>query len=122
MNDVTKELPEALKEISQALARQCFGECRGFSDRLLPPNEALPLAKAAIARAEAALAEPQPDADGWIPWAGGECPLAGIYGIVEVRFRDGYTEYGHPSRWNASWIHRPYDPMCDIIAYRIVCK
>ena len=116
---VTKELLEALKEVSQALAWQCFGECRGFSDRLLPPDEAVSLAKVAIARAEAALAEPQLDADGWIPWAGGEC-LAGIDGIVEVCFRDGFIEYGHPSRWNASWIHRPYDPMCDIIAYRVV--
>ena len=50
MNDVTKDLLEALEELVAE-----FGVC-GLTEK----------ARAAIARAEAALSEPQPDADG--PW------------------------------------------------------
>ena len=50
MSDVTKELLEALEELVAE-----FGVC-GLTEK----------ARAAIARAEAALSEPQPDADG--PW------------------------------------------------------
>lgn len=115
--DATRELLEALKEISQALAWQCFGECRGFSDRLLPPDEAVSLAKAAIARAEAALAEPPPDADGWIPGAGGECPVGAKTG-VQVKDRTGRTCLG--AGWEFDWEHAASD--YDILAYRIVRK
>lgn len=126
--DATRELLEALKEISQALAWQCFGECRGFSDRLLPPDEAVSLAKAAIARAEAALAEPQPDADGWIPWAGGDEPV-GRDTLVDLRYR--YSEMwpdklGVPSGYCHLESSEPYwrndGGSSDIVAYRIVRK
>ena len=50
MSDVTKELLEALEELVAE-----FGVC-GLTEK----------ARAAIARAEAALAEPRPEADGWI--------------------------------------------------------
>ena len=60
---------------------------------------------------------PQPDADGWIPWAGGECPLGrGV--LHQVRFRNGdgsdWSEY--PDRWH--WDHN--GSATDLIAYRVV--
>ena len=74
MNDVTKDLLEALRFLLSAHGEQL--------------DLAFAQAHDAIARAEAALAEPQPDADGWIPWAGGECPLAdGVW--HRVKFRNG---------------------------------
>lgn len=39
----------ALGEVTQALAWQCFGECRGYSENLMPPSEAVVLASAALA-------------------------------------------------------------------------
>jgi hypothetical protein len=61
---------------------------------------------------------PAPDADGWIEWAGGECPVA--YGaLVVVRTRDGSLwQSGTP--WTAGefgWGHDCDDS--DIIAYRL---
>ena len=58
-----------------------------------------------------------PAADGWIPWAGGECPLAdGVW--HRVRFRDGYEpapiENPLDWRWTATGLRS------DIIAYRVV--
>jgi hypothetical protein len=41
-------LTEALEETAQTLAWQIFGSCRGFSENLLHPNEALALARAAL--------------------------------------------------------------------------
>lgn len=54
--DVTKELLEALKGLLVRVA----------DDEEYGPDHAVTVARVAIARAEAALAEPQPDADGWI--------------------------------------------------------
>ena len=45
------DLLEALKSVSQTLACNEHGECRGFSDDLLSTNDALEMAKAAIAKA-----------------------------------------------------------------------
>lgn len=59
MNDVTKDLLKALKIVTSQLER--VGDTRKHKD-----GEFIDLGREAIARAEAALAEPQPDADG--PW------------------------------------------------------
>ena len=45
------DLLDALKSVSQTLAWNARGECRGFSDDLLPTNDALDKAKAAIEKA-----------------------------------------------------------------------
>ena len=105
MNEVTRDLLSAL------------GDCLTFIEKRHAGNWVTQEARAAIARAEAALAEPQPDADGWIPWAGGECPLAdGVW--HRVRFRDGYEpapiENPLDWRWTATGLRS------DIIAYRVV--
>ncbi|WP_231586666.1 hypothetical protein, partial [Cupriavidus basilensis] len=34
-----------LRDLAQALAWQCFGECRGYSERLLSPGGALAAAR-----------------------------------------------------------------------------
>lgn len=45
------ELLQALRDVSQLLAWQNNGECKGYSHRLLTPEHALTLARDAIAKA-----------------------------------------------------------------------
>lgn len=60
--------------------------------------------------------KPQPDADGWIKWNGGECPVdAGT--LVDCKLRDGAIE-GCQKAFFFDWSDLDYDT--DIIAYRIV--
>ncbi len=85
------------------------------------PEHSVSKAMAAIARAEAALAEPQPDADGWIPWAGGECPVLNMSRVDVVHrngdiFSDGFAGYAQAKTWTHDNHPR------HIIAYRIVRK
>lgn len=63
---------------------------------------------------------PQPDADGWIKWEGGECPVpAGT--LVKVRFRDrceaSRTALGVGY---CAWEHLGMHRANDVVAYRIV--
>ena len=98
MNEITKELLEALKEL---LAQT--GINGSFADN---------------AKAEAILAASRPD-DGWIPWKGGECPID-KESTPSVRFRDGAVHVGH-APWPAKyydWSHTG-DPG-DIVAYQVV--
>jgi hypothetical protein len=56
-----------------------------------------------------------PDADGWIEWKGGKCPVADS-AVVDVRLGDGR----HFLKWKADylrWTH--FHCMTDIVAYRI---
>lgn len=106
MNEITKELLDALKYAASALGTD--------------GNDPIDLI---IAKAEAALAEPQADEDGWIPWSGGECPLDRLT-QVDVRYRNGDELMGAgPTwlagsyNWNHNWNHDESD--YDIIAYRI---
>lgn len=104
MNDVTKELLEALK-----YAAGCLG-----TDGNDPIDDI-------IARAEAALAEPQPDADGWIPWAAtatSQCPV-GQDVWVAVRLANGQeSKEGRPHQ--AGQFFWGVLPAGSIIAYRVV--
>lgn len=57
---------------------------------------------------------PAPDADGWIEWKGGECPV-GEDDLIDVKFSDGDSLFGVGNAWD--W---RYDPdICNIIAYRL---
>jgi len=68
------------------------------------------------APAEAARAEPKPDADGWIPWAGGECP---VDANVEVIIKDRSGKVWHFGvAGDYDWNHDE-EPL-DILFYRIV--
>ena len=103
MDEITKELLDALK-----YAASCLGT---------DGNDPIDVI---IAKAEAILAAPQPD-DGWIPWKGGECPVA--HGtVVDVRYRDGWEGDGLASKWR--WHHATQESSdvkgLDIIAYRVV--
>ena len=107
MNEITKELLEALKA------------CLKKGARWHPADPVVLGAISAIAKAEATLAEPQADADGWIPWSGGECPLD-LLTQVDVRYRNsGELIIGSTCLAGAyDWSHDERD--YDIIAYRIV--
>ena len=140
MNDVTKDLLEALRFLLSAHGEQL--------------DLAFAQAHDAIARAEAALAEevrayvqavpdhcdritwrgsyynlpipskataPQPDADGWIPWAGGECPVDSK-DWVEAKLRDGKAWISEEGQPGEEWLWDHDGGADDIIAYRIVRK
>lgn len=72
---------------------------------------------------EAALAAsqaPAADADGWIEWHGGECPVDSDE-IVEVKFREPCKiHFSNDRAGEFTWIH--YGHTADIIAYRLVNK
>ena len=76
-------------------------------------------ARAAIAKAETALAAPQPSY--WILWERGDCPVAHST-IVNVRYRDGWEGGGLASKFR--WHHATQESSdakeVDIIAYRVV--
>ena len=93
MNEITKELLDALKGMMQRDERNtCQHEnvrrggviwtiCEDCGSKWADDEGGMPewrdpkewiAARAAIAKAEAALAEPQADEDGWIPWNGGD--------------------------------------------------
>lgn len=57
------------------------------------------------------------DADGWIEWAGGECPVDGD-AIVEVRYRKTNPyQFNNDRAGDFTWSHHGIDG--DIIAYRL---
>ena len=125
MNEVTRDLLEALNEIHNWLVCAPIATAEDMAESF-PYMERL--AEAAIARAEAALAEPQPAADGWIPWAGGDEPV-GRDTPVDLRYRDSEMwpdKLGVPSGYCHLESSKPYwrndDDPSDIIAYRIVRK
>ena len=107
MNEITKELLEALKGCERIMS--CF-ELDGFETKA---------ARAAIAKAEAALAEPQADEDGWIPWDGGKCPVSPAM-LVEVKLRSGQAWLNKKAEEGSfwEWYHGPKKSPDDIIAYR----
>ena len=69
---------------------------------------------AAYAIWQAALASQQPADDGWIEWAGGDCPEVAPF--LEVKKNDGTFDTGYPSYFE--WDH--IGDLSDIIAYRVV--
>jgi len=110
MNEITKELPEALKA------------CLKKGTRWHPADPVVLGAISAIAKAEAALAEPQADADGWIPWSGGECPIPeGM--AFDLRFSDGAKLIAASSDWpTAEWDWSCESGPYGIVAYRILVQ
>jgi hypothetical protein len=68
----------------------------------------------------------QQSEDGWIEWAGGECPTH-VLAVIEVQHRDGgkgsnriAAETGDWAFYDKGWHHNGSG--YDIIAYRVVSK
>lgn len=69
-----------------------------------------------LSRAEYLHIYPVPDADGWIEWKGGECPV-GAFDVIEVRYRDYFNELNHIGESRVyDWVN--HGSHTDIIAYR----
>lgn len=67
---------------------------------------------------QAALASQQPADDGWIEWAGGECPV-NINSLVNVRYKSGGGDLEGRRAEVYNWSHNDKD-CYPIIAYRVV--
>ena len=109
MNEITKELLDALKDAEEALSHVE----NNLHVRVNPPT--LGRMRKAIAKAEAILAATEPSYDDWIPWKGGECPVE-RRDVVMVKGKNGDvdTDKSHFYDW-----HHTGSPF-DIIAYRVV--
>ena len=109
MNELTKELLDALKDAEEALSHVE----NNLHVRVNPPT--LGRMRKAIAKAEAILAATEPSYDDWIPWKGGECPVE-RRDVVMVKGKNGDvdTDKSHFYDW-----HHTGSPF-DIIAYRVV--
>ena len=76
-----------------------------------------------LSRAEYLHLYPAPDADGWIEWKGGECPVErGV--IVDIKDADGYEWIGVKALdctecHHDFWVHAQADSENNIIAYRL---
>ena len=133
MNEITKELLDALKPFAAFFdAVEHMGGNYPKTGAIYSVTshigghrelsvEDFKQAREIIAKAEAILAAPQPSADGWIPWEGGDCPVAHST-IVDVRLRNGWEGDLLASVW--CWHHATQESSdvkeLDIIAYRVV--
>lgn len=88
----------------QALVRHSNGSWVGVEEQLIEFTR-LVLAE---------VAAPMPDADGWITWVGGECPVSDDT-VVEVQLREGV--FDHALSGDYYWDHRGD---ADIVAYRVI--
>ncbi len=61
---------------------------------------------------------PQPDADGWIPWGGGERPVDGG-ALVSVKFRN-YNPSSNDPVPACNWIWHHLGKNGDIMAYKVI--
>ena len=61
------------------------------------------------------------DADGWMPWSGGENPVPGQMVEVKLRWRNGEPSEGEVLSDRMAWAHRRegYGEGGDIIAFRL---
>ena len=113
MDEITKELLEALKTIeswnSHTTAYAVDFGSNGVRDFYRA------IARQSIAKAEATLAAPQPADDGWIPWEGGECPVE-RGDVVRVKAKNGEIDTDKAHFYN--WWHT--GSSFDIVAYRVV--
>lgn len=121
MKTVSYELASELLEVLKSMLRADDDDLEETHG-----SYRLEMVREAIAKAEAAMAEPQPDADGWIKWEGGECPVPdGV--LVDVEYRDGGRQFLLPANELVDGRDRDAS-ICfwgndglrnDIIAYRI---
>lgn len=121
-------LADALEKISASLETIALHLApRSPPTNLQAPGSVYP----ATIPASAFTTEAQPDADGWIAWHGGECPVP--FGtLVDVRFRSGSVQTDcEPTDFNAGSNTSPTAPgvagswwydrgtTFDIVAYKI---
>ena len=103
-----------MKTVSYELAKEMLDTLRYAASCL--GTDGNDLVDLMISKAKAAMAEPQPDSDGWIKWEGGKRPVDADT-LVDCNLRDGYVE-GCQKASFFDW--SDIDSDTDIIAYRIV--
>lgn len=132
------QLPNTIRELRK-LIEDAQAEIERLQSRIVPadalfafkahlgpfnttPNAAIERGlRAAYPILRAAWETSQPEDDGWIDWAGGECPVSPNT-WVEVKFREGGRTWDGEA-WTWIWLHDGRggrDPDYDIVAYRVV--
>lgn len=81
--------------------RQCVFYLNGFRAGGFDANPFHNWHQCALSREEYYQAYPKTDADGWIEWEGGECPV-GDDSLVDVRFPDGSEYFNTDADWDWS--------------------
>jgi len=105
--------PNASADIEEDLCAIIFG-AQGYLFELLKER------RRACDEIEAKTFGPLPDADGWIPWGGGPCPVA-PHVFVAARFRTEVDVRGIPAL--AGGLHWGRTGSTgDIVAYRVLDK
>lgn len=66
---------------------------------------------------QAAIASQNEPGDGWIDWAGGECPVRDSESVIVI-FRDGDMADSSERAGNYAWNHD--GKISDIVSYRVV--
>jgi hypothetical protein len=84
------------------------------------PDKLRQLIEQAQAKLEKLESRPVPcESDGWIDWAGGECPVD-EHQVVRAKLRDGGMSRGRAGDY--AWFHdgpEHWQGNCDIVAYRV---
>ena len=112
MNEITKELLDALKTIESWSSHTTAYAVDFGSNGVRDFYRAI--ARQSIAKAEAALAAPQPSYDDWIPWKGGDCPVE-RRDVVMVKGKNGGIDTGKACLYDWHHTGSPFD----IVAYRV---
>lgn len=111
---ITKQRDELLAALEPLRGKFRSGNCIPVERSVITAKE-WSRVESAIAAVEQPGAKPSTDADGWIEWNGGECPVSGNT-IVQIKMRDGVKDRDLAKSY--SWSNFGIDG--DIIAYRIV--
>ena len=103
----------AVKPEWNSLAKYWWREASGqwfFANKIKNHHQTV------LSRAEYFHLYPAPDADGWIEWGGGECPVD-VDALVCCKWRSGKVMIAAYRAGNLSWRHN--GNAADIIAYRL---
>jgi len=107
IKEVSQYVPNAI-EVTDKLIRAVLSQAAFDIEETRLINER-------IAKMEASQDQKEVDADGWISWSGGLCPVSENE-VVDLKFGSGNVIYGTDTKykWEGTGAKD-----CDIVAYRV---
>lgn len=107
IKEVSQYVPNAI-EVTDKLIRAVLSQAAFDIEETRLINER-------IAKMEASQDQKEVDADGWITWNGGSCPV-NKNEIVDLKFGSGHIRYGTDTKYK---LEGTGARDCDIVAYRV---